>query len=724
MSIQQVQTKNILELIARSFLADGQQPLLDDITQYLNRFFSVQPAGNPFEIAAEMLNTTEARSDVDTINAMMAILITNTDILYETCFDQIDQTLMLNSVLRNHLERIRIKNALLSSKIEDYMLGISNSDGYFYSFSDNFATTNFTDFEFTTCFIDTLAGAAMIPAISAKSRVLPNGSIAVRSILVTDGDGEFIPHEAKTPVSDAFDGLNNTAWMVEVKTNKDAPITLTVELALSNAVSDNILTKIEVDPVGVVPVQIGINGIYQKTSRETETKPFSSHVKTTMVRRTFVPDVPQKNILGLQFQLKKDKPDYFIDDPYESTAVYLFGFKELILSEQYFDPEARFVSKPISLDPDMSDEALIDAVSVTVEDNLPFGTHLKYYVAADLEEATALDDFSWIEILPLLDSNQLSSQIVRFDGTAKTTRHIRLVPRLPDDIKMIEFNTTNVDLAKRNPTPAYFNGFDAYRIAPFNAESYIENTLHLEEGINTTKIYYTELDETSVTQGFDFWRQVLDNPLDYKSTYGQTDAGHGFLYGADIGENGKSVYSETYLYADEESPVLLKECRKGDPNSKTWNVKMFLNGREIASLPVGTDSITVPWKFKQGKNHIVVMAEIPEVTAETSAPYIGIFDVMTDSKLSDYGTVKLDDWNYVDVYKFQTNLTSESKAFTIYNNEIVSRRKPTNNFRLTYNTDTQKRPEAVRFRVDFSRDSSFAHVTPVLDSYRLRFSYG
>lgn len=723
MSIQQVQTKNILELIAKSYLADGKSPLLDDILRYLHRFFAEQPAGLPFSLDAQLIDTANAKSDPEVVNAMMAMLITNTDILYETCFTLIEQILMQNTLLRNKLEMVRVKNALLSSKLDDYLLGISNSDGYFYSFSDNFSTTEFTDFRFTSSFVDVQSGATMIPAVSARSRVIPNSRIAARSLRVFDAEGESLQFTQKTRLADAFDGLTNTAWMVEVKTNNPGPISLELEIDLGNATSDNILTKIEVDPLGTIPMQIGINGNYIKEGRDIERRPFSNHIKTTSVRRSFVPDVPQKDLLGLHFQLKKNTPDYYINNATERVAVYLFGFKELVLSEQYFDPEARFVSAPIQIDPDLGEDTPIDAVSVMVEDDVPFGTAVRYFVAADVEDAEILDDFNWIEIRPILDSNQLSSQIVRFDGTQKITRDIRLVPRLPSDLQLINLNNTNVDLARRNPTPSYFTGFDTYRIANFHAESFIPNTLKLEEGINTTKIYYTDLNTDSIAKGFDFWSQVLDNPSMYTTTYGETESGYGFLYGADIGENGKSVYSETYMYVDHDMPVILKECRKGDPNSKTWNVKVFLNGREIASLPVGTDKITVPWKFREGKNHIVVMAEIPDVTLETSAPYIGIFDIMTDANLSDYGTVKLDDWHYVDIYKFQTNLTNDSKAFTIYNNEIVSRRKPTNNFRVSYNTSTEKAPEAIRFRADFTRESAFSHVTPILDSYRLRFSY-
>ncbi|MCF1193390.1 hypothetical protein LRR18_17505, partial [Mangrovimonas sp. AS39] len=101
---------------------------------------------------------------------------------------------------------------------------------------------------------------------------------------------------------------------------------------------------------------------------------------------------------------------------------------------------------------------------------------------------------------------------------------------------------------------------------------------------------------------------------------------------------------------DKEYPIFLKECRKSDSNSKLWDIRIFLNGREIANMPVGTDKLTVPWKLKEGINHIVVMTNIPEATVANPSPYIGTLNIMVGANLSDFGVVKLNNWTYVDLY--------------------------------------------------------------------------
>ncbi len=721
MSIKQVQIQNVFDLITKAHLQDGDSPLLDDIYKYLNKFFADQKIGMPYTLPRDIFRT-EDKSDPELMNDFMALMITNSDTLYETCFNHIDQILTLNTVLRTHLDRLRIKRTVLNTKIDDYLLGIFNSDGYFYSVSDQFATTELTDFDYTTAFIDTNAGLVSIPAVSTKSRNVHPDALSASLFQAYDATGNMLNVTSKTQFQDALDGLTNTAWQLEVKTNAPSPIVLDVEIILSTALSDNLITKVDLVPFGVTPVQCAVKTSFEQNNAIAE-MPFSSQVKTSSDKMVFIADQPRADVRKFKLQLKKEAPDYEISDTRERTKVYLFGFKEIALTEQYFDPEARFVSEPLFLDSEITGESAIDAVSITVDHAISAGTSISYYIAADNPNATDISGFNWKMIQPLTDSAQLPAQIVRFDGSTRNSKVIRSRPRNEDELNLFDLNSSNTNLAKRNPTPSYFNQIDVYRVARFTEDN-ILSTLAMEEGLNSTRVFYTDLSIDAYTDGFEFWKTKFNTPGSYVSTNGQIDTGHGFLYGADVGENGKSVYSESFVFSEKDQPVVLKECRKADANSKTWAVKVFLNGREIAALPVGTDKLTVPWRFRQGKNHVVVMANIPTTASNLSAPYIGFFQVMSEGNLFDYGVVKLDDWIYVDNYKFEYNITDDVKAFTIYNNEIVTRRKPTDNYRLVYQQAQAEAPEAVRVRADFQRSNSFAYTTPLLDAYRVRFSYG
>jgi len=92
--------------------------------------------------------------------------------------------------------------------------------------------------------------------------------------------------------------------------------------------------------------------------------------------------------------------------------------------------------------------------------------------------------------------------------------------------------------------------------------------------------------------------------------------------------------------------------------------------------------------------------------------------------LQSYGVVRLDRWGYVDPFTMKYNETGQPKTFTIKDNMIISRRRPTTNFQIRYATETGNEPMAVRLRADLRRGRNNPNVTPQINSYSLRFTYG
>ena len=722
MSISQVQIKNVLELIAKSYFVNGINPQTNQLHSFMSQFFSRNPVGNPIILDMDFF-AREIVSDPEMLNDFMCMMIVNVDTLYEVCANHVDQIMMLNTVLRTHLDRLKIKRSVLEQRIDDYLLGIYNSDGYFHSFSDGFTSTSFIDFALTSAFVDTDAGVVSLPAISSASKKVNSAALSNPNITVMDSDGNRLPWTTKTNFQNAVDGMTNTAWYIEIRTDKPKTVVVDVELTLASSLSSTRVSKIDLVPYGISPVQCGINALFVREDSSNYVNAFCPYVKRSSDKMSFIGDQINENIERLTLQLSKTEADYMDQPDSTKTYVYLFGFKEILMTEQSYDATASLVSTPFGIPAELIDEAVIDAVSIVVEDYVPTNSELKYYVAVDVDSPTSISDFDWKEISPIKVNGDGSNQIIRFNGSTTQTKNIRKTKRLVSDLKMIDLNTTSSDLTKRNPTPAYLPGLDVYRITAFSDE-FLAGTLALEEGINTTRIYYTDLDPLAISNAFSFWKEKFDDPTSYLLTYGEIDSGHESFYGADVGEDGKSVYAETFIMTEKEFPVFLKECRKSDSNSRLWDVRIFLNGREIANMPVGTDKVTVPWKLKSGKNHIVMMVNIPAATVANPSPYIGTINLMSDSNILDFGTVKLDNWTYVDLYKFQNNQVNDSNTFTIYNEEIISRKAPTNNFRISYKKPTATSPTSIRLRADFARLGESSSSTPIFDSYRVRFSYG
>lgn len=722
MSISQTQTKNLLDFIARSYYSAGINPQLKDILDLISKFNSDNPVGSPYRMPAGRFKEGLVGDETD-YNDLMAILISNIDTLYEVCFDHIDQAMYLNTVLQNNLDRLKKKRAKLEDKIDDYLLGIYNSDGYFYSASDDFSEASGIDFQLSDALLDTAAGVVTLPSQASGTRIIPADKLSNPHIVIRNNQGKEFSYVEKMPFSNAIDGLTNTAWHLEVKTTDDGPLTLELSIDLSTALGDTKVTRVELTPYGIEPTKVAVLASYSTDSTFSERTNFSNAVKTSADKMIFTAETnTNKNITQLHFMLSKNKRDYTVTEANTTYNVFMFGIRELLMTENAYDHAARLVSKPITIPTSIAGETSIDSVSLTTVDHIPNYTSITYYVAEDVENPTSINSFDWKQINPVGWSSDKSKNVtVKFGGAKYRSIVYRQNPVNDSDRQIPTFNTTDIDIAKRNPTSAYFPGIDVYRIGDFG-DDFLSNTLTLEEGINTTKIYYTNLDAFAIQNGFAFWKEIFDEG-DYSITNGRIDTGHGFFYGGDIGSNGKSVYCETYLNLNEQpTGIIQKDCIKLDSNAQLWTIKVFLNGREVAYMPPGVNRFTIPWNFKKGRNHIVVMVNIPGVTPGYS-PYVGTFDLMKGDSLMNYGSVNLDYLTYVDNYKFVNNQLNPASTFTIYNDQLVTRRQITDNYKLTYYQKTNSGPEAIRVRADLTRSDNMSSQTPILDSYRVRFSY-
>jgi hypothetical protein len=728
MSLRQIQTRNFLEFIISSYLASGKRPTDTEIYKALNFYFSKQPAGRPI-VSNPDLFSANGVSGVEGINDFMAAVQVNLDNLFQQIDEHLQQNGQLTTALMAQIKALRTKRRRIEGRVDDLLLGLYNTDGYFYSVSDDFFDGDFTDFSYTNAFLDTESGIVSLPSNSDQTKVmsLHNSNEPIVEVFNKSNSTQAIPFQTHMPFSNAVDGLSNTVWYLTIKrTEPSEGVLVRLNLDIYNSFSDVNITQIALTPHGIEPVQCSVQKVIEVDSQTSNTQPFSNYIKTSAEKIIFINENPSNQISRLIFELAKDKPDYY-EDNIDGTRswVYIVGIKELMLTQQAYDPQAVFVSRPLGISEELYNDHVIDSVTLVTKHDVPANSSLRYYVAANNENATTLEDFDWHRISPLLDRNKTAADsIVRFGGATREQRNIRKNSRGPEDIGLIPINKYSKDLTIRNPSNSLSPEFEIYRIAAFK-ELFLTGTITLEEGINTTKILHTALTDENLENTFPFWAGKFDAPGSYRSAFGETDTGNGFFYGADIGENQRSVYVETGVYVDEDSPVVLKDIVKKDPNSKLWALKAFLNGREIADMPVGVNRVTAPLKLTRGKNVIVFAINIPASSNASLIPYIGAIDF----DMNEFGGYKLGELAYVDLFKFkdngyrEANNISPNKWFTIYNGEIITRSIPTNNYRLRFASPTERGPKSIRLRADLSRSEQNNLISPVLDSYRIRFSY-
>lgn len=750
MSIRNIQIESVLTEITNALFSSGTHPSLEQILGQMSKYFSEYPAGKTLPMPFDFILSNE-KTDVEKLNLLFIHIAMNIDLAYQASTEQVAELTLLTQLLSSLIERLRKRQLALSTKIDDLMLSAYNTEGYYYSESDNFANTAKTDLTLTSAFVNTLSNYVEIPTLSTLSAVVNPSQIGTPKFNASI-DGKSVTYKSLSPFGFSTNGLSNTIWEVQVETNTKSEVIFSVTLpalSKSNLVS---LSEMDITPYGITPVQIYTEvGNTNPSTGIIEYTAFGASVQTGIGPMKFI-NGSAVNVDSIRLSFRKTDPDYTKTVSGTIIYTYIFGASDLVMTENVYDNQATWVTGPISISPELTGDMVIDAVSLNVNAQIPQDTNINYYVALDPGNATQLSDFNWQAIAPLNNQSLNINSVVQFNGATAKVVYIKDHPG-PSDIQLIPINYTNTNLSQRNPSPTIIPAVDVYTLANFN-DTPLLNSISLEEGVNSTRIYYTEYGTLSnYSVGTTNEDQVTANAKDMKAwanaiskfpiaqginvSYGHLDTGNGFLYGGDIGENGVSVYVETYLYVSDPLQPVVDYLQKSDASSMTWDVRAYLNGNEVGWLPGRNslqkanpiDSLLAPWNFNQGVNLISLLINIPP-TASTPGlnPYIGVLKLMQNHNLYDFGTVKLNDWKYIDFFDLQYNTIGIPNTFTIYNGQIISRRQPTTNYRLSYkkanSAGSISGSEAIRVRADLSRDISNMNVTPQLNSYQLKFMYG
>lgn len=727
-SIREVQIRRVLSDIIRSLYSTGVKPSLNDIFTELSEYFNDNPTGQPLSVDIPFDHS--GRSNPEAFNEIMARTLLNLHTLYEATASQVSDIMELTSVVRVRLQQLDSRRRRLLEQVNNYLLSLYNSDGYYYSFGDSFPDLVHTDLDYTSAFVDTQVGAVTIPTISTLTRAIPaylitqTGLTANVTPLNASGTTDLTtvaPYRLISEISGAFDGLTNTVWGIEVEADEPSEVVVELVLALGNENSPADISRVDFDPHTITPIQTFIEvGTSKADGSGIEYSTFGNSIQTSLNKVSFTN--PLVRAKTLRFTFRKTEHDY-IDTTTDTVKYkYVFGAKEITIIHNIYDRSATWVSTPIHIPWSASGaDTVIDAVSLVADRDLPSGTEINFYIANDNDDATEVSDFDWQPIRPLGTVTDEKNLIVRFNGAQQLRRKITSEPAA-NELQLIAPDSTATDLRERNPSAVIIDGVDMYRICEFT-DSFLDRSISLEEGVDTTRIYYSTYTEGAAVMDLSDWASLIASTTPPEVTYGTINSGNDFFYGGTVGASGKNVLIETYVDVAERTEPVFAEFRKSDVNSVYWPMVVYLNGREVASIPAGTSKVLIPWVFKRGRNHIAISLVIPYATDDLPHPYIGTIALMGDASLSDYGRVKLADWHYVSFFDMQYNQAREPYTFTIHNEEIVSRRQPTTDFVVSYFRSTGEGPQEIRLKAEMSRDIDRPDVSPKLNSYRLRFSY-
>jgi hypothetical protein len=709
MNISTTQKRRFLNNIYKLIYSSGQKPSEQEVRKAFNEYFSVNQPGYPIKVDYDLLRTSN-KTNVDLLNQIMTNTIYNVDILYDTILDNNEELFSIVTSLNKKLENLKKKRLQLESKVDDLIFMNNNSDGYFYSFTENFISADKLDLSLTdSAFFDPkLRNVTISKLKSEQFNVMTVDNLNGNNVNfeVTTNGQKLVQSIDKTNFNNIFDGLTDTYWEHSVSLGNPQPVSLTISIPVNKT---SILSKVDGILFTSSPVNIMMRAIYSDPEKPNEIKTKTSRSDYD----AFSFAIPADSYSTIEIVLYKNEPDY-IDQNSSSPYVYKFGLREMIIGSKYYAKSGILVSAPISIATKTNSNLIIDAISMDVKEQVVPGTSVNYYVAANNPTAQNINDYNWIPVSPKGSESSGYNPVVYLDGSTRNNVYISNTPE-DDELKYIPINSSAVNANELNPNNKIYSGKNAYRITALSSEENYLNPILLG-GVDCLKHNYLIYPGASTADGkykdLEYWADVFNNrPASLLSNTLKEQIGS-----INPGINSySSGYIETSIIRQGPANII-HNVSKSNPN---FNLAIYLNGVLIADLPKGTATKAVEWEFKSGINKIIITYD-KLVSGQVS------FNVIEGLSLTRYGLIFVDYFNYLDPFEFQNKVNEDSYYFTIDTifgrKEVLASRELSGKSNFIYTSNNPSAVNAVRYRIDLNRYED-PLASPIVESVRIKFKH-
>jgi hypothetical protein len=706
-NISTIQKRRFLNNLYKSFYADGAKPKDQQVRKAFNEYFTINKPGFPLRMSFDLLRA-RPNVDVDILNEIMAHSIFNIDVIYDSIFENNDQLLGIVTSLNKKMDNLKSKRSQLEAKIDDLLFINSNSDGFFYSFTEIFSSLNNIDLDLSSAYVNIDKKNVEIPSLNSENfnnlkvnnivSASPSGTLSVNSSLVQNS----LNFE---DFSNVFDGLTDTYWSLDHTVNSISSVAASFQIPLNNNL---VVSKIQGVVYTTSPLNILMRAVYSDSTKASEIRTVDSRSDYG----TFSFNLPASNYRSIEIIMYKIEPDAVVENS-SNPFVYKFGLRELVVGSKYYDKQASLVSKPISVPSSDNKLLFIDAVSLDVSDQVIQGTDIRYYVAEDVESATSISDFNWISISPQGSESSGYPSTVSFAGSNFESKKILSSPT-GTDLQLMPVDSTETNANLINPALNVYPGKTAYRVTSLDkSETYINPTLY--GNIDSFKHYYVINSGTTFPERYKeltYWsNQIVGNQPNILNSLLKEQLGS--IYpGVNSPSNG---YLQTKILCQSDQNVVYT-VNKINYN---FNLAVYLNGQLIADLPKGTLTKSVDWNFVEGINNLIITYD---------KPYTGVasFSLMEGTNISRFGSIFVDYYNYLDPFEFANKITENDNFFTIDTvfgvKQIFSSKRIDGVSRFNYISKTTRTVNSIRYRVDFFRFSN-PFSSPLLESLRIKFKH-
>jgi len=735
MTIENIQKKRFLDTIYKIYYSLGNKPSESEISTIFGRYFSRYRPGFPIPVPYNDLSANSV-IDPEKINQIAAHTSFNIDVLYDSFHDEISDLYDLITAFNFRIESLKSRRAELEKNIDDKLFSINNTDGFYYSHTNAFNNTAFTDLQKTSAIVDVSARKLTIPQLTSGvfnyvGNIISKVSNASLEILL---DGKKVLNVSSVNFSNVFNGLNNSEWRYAFQSPSMGLCTLKVTIPISSLgtnLSGISLVEGKINSKKSVSIDILINKLNDLANPIVFSKNNSSDFDSFSF--SFATTVAS----NVELFFTKTEPDYTDDTSGKIRYIYDFRINELIITAPYYDASAIFVSQPISLPVNQNKTLNIDSVYFDANDQVPAGTLINYYIAPEKGNQISISDYNWTQVSPSSLKNATKSNVVSFQGSSRIKSQIvsaatnnisstrNEMIRIP---RSTQYNNPIKDFLYRND--AAQNGFNVYRLAKFPKDTDPYEAYMLE---NTESNQVSAAIVTGVSMDKSSWQQVITgarkdivaNTFDISLTNNQE------FYQAQNVPYG-SIYISTNIYM-ENSITMTKNFLKS-LSAQYWDIEVYLNGVLISpggALSAGTLSSSLTWNFKKGQNSIILIINKSTNDSQgVKTPFNGTISLMEGVSLVSIpnSEVYKNYFYFVKQEDLRTKYSNIDNVFSIINYEnnleIIYRRTEEikDGTKVYYLTNNEKSPSAIRVRADLIRGID-SYSAPSIISYTVKFKH-
>lgn len=516
MALSDRQIKTELNRIVEKKLKSGFVPTVELVRSEILKFYRKVEVGFPsFKARKQPYRKVW---DLDAYNANLEETFDDLNNLYDEVVSQF--TTILTNFDFNDTERRRILHEIntIDSSINDLLLLAGDVEGYLYSVHDSFLDRTKIDLRYTTCEINTDAGAVMLRESRngiKKVDMSQYYDVEQYPVLAEEKYKDRIISNSLLPGSQfgyVFSDLN-AAWNQKIITSQGGELELSFNVTLDPSVDDEIpISRIEV--TGHSPRPLKVEPLWSVDNINFKALPVDSSYrkKTVTDNNVQVWNFPETRIQYVKFIVTFDEEDSDTSGGPDPRYIYNMGFKNISFYQASYVPESYLYSKAFQVKDPTGEALTIDKVSLVTTEEVPVATNIEHFVSLGDPDNNDPTSYNWIPISPINDNNPAEPQLIDF-------RHIAFLNSLP----LLEWDEATYDTPVGNKNGIYF-----YEIYEFPYEP-IRDTI---------KMY----------RGNDNWQVIPKYDVERKAVY---DESHTFPVGNSGAESTTLIYPSGVVIAGE-----------------------------------------------------------------------------------------------------------------------------------------------------------------------------